>query len=211
MIEQINNDKLYPKIIKLKAELESGKCICGFRFDTVSVMNPSKFLDWYQDNAARLSEINLRYNQDKLMLPRLDIRINTLAEQIRKLERKYYNPHDRVAISDLINFGIKYPIEDYLSSLRFRSPRVSPTRDLDGEPCNDDEFVKISHGYEPKLFDVRFYLERELDIAINKFQSVDLCNYFQKYNAEIRAVLIPSFPIHHHFGCIINYLEQKNP
>lgn len=170
--------------------------------------NWQQLIDWIGINREQITTAIVHRNRDRLLLPRIDARIQNLAQQLKRLEKKYQLPHQRVSARDLVAFGIKYPLVNREYDYQFQSPRHSPVRDLDGEPCGDQEFIQISHSYEPRQFDVRFHLEREIDFGVWQYNRNDLRNYFREFRYDLIRLLPRDFPVRDHFHCLINYFES---
>jgi hypothetical protein len=191
---------------------QNNKCSCGVELQNsesyhsffVDKTNYQKLSDWITRNREQIITAITDRNSDRLLLPRLDARIDDLAQQLKRLEKKYQLPHQRVSTRDLVAFGIKYPLANRVYDYQYRSPRHSPVRDLDGGPCGVQEFIQISHSYEPRQYDVRFYLEREIDFAVWQYNRIDRRNYFKEFRYDLIRLLPKGFPVRDHFECIIN-------
>ena len=185
------------------------KCWCGKELPgcKLSDIDQQRLVEWFADNKDELlTAITLR-ERDRLLLPRIDSRISNLAQQLRKLEKKYQLPHQRVSTRDLVAFGIKYPLDNQVTDYQYREPRHSPVRDLDGSPLgNDNEFIQISHSYEPRQYDVRFYLEREIDLAVWDYNRIDRRNYYKEFRYDLIRLFPKGFPIRDHLHCIFKKL-----
>jgi hypothetical protein len=189
------------------------KCCCGSFLNNTATYNlffnesnNLKLKNWIYKNKIPLLDIITKRARDRLLLPRLDARIDDLAQQLKRLEKKYQLPHQRVSTRDLVAFGIKYPLANRVYDYQCRSPRHSPVRDLDGGPCGVQEFIQISHSYEPRQYDVRFHLEREIDFAVWQYNSIDRRNYFKEFRYDLIRLLPKGFPVRDHFECIINVI-----
>lgn len=192
------------------------KCLCGAELPNLGFgmdsyvsffadnINFQRLADWVARNREQINNALVLRNRDRLLLPRIDARIQKLAQQLKRLEKKYQLPHQRVSARDLVVFGIKYPIANRVYDYQCLSPRHSPVRDLDGEPCGDQEFIQISHSYEPRQYDVRFHLEREMDLAVWQYNRIDCRNYFREFRYDLIRLLPRGFPIREHFHCLIS-------
>ncbi len=190
------------------------KCCCGAELDNsveysaffANNTNWQRLADWVTQNREQINDAMTLRERDKLLLPRIDARINDLAIQLKRLEKKYQLPHQRVSARDLVAFGIKYPLANRVYDYQCLSPRHSPVRDLDGEPCGDQEFIQISHSYEPRQYDVRFHLEREIDFAVWQYNKIDRRNYFKDFRYDLLRLLPKGFPIRDHLHCLLKQL-----
>ena len=188
-----------------------GKCLCGAELPNSELYglffedntNWQRLVDWVARNREQINDAMTLRERDRLLLPRIDARLSELAIQLKQLEKKFQLPHQRVSARDLVAFGIKYPLSNRVYDYQFQSPRHSPVRDLDGEPCGDQEFIQISHSYEPRQYDVRFYLEREIDFAVWQYNRIDRRNYFKDFRYDLLRLLPKGFPVRDHFHCLV--------
>lgn len=187
------------------------KCVCSDNInnnteDLIKLVNIEKLQKWFTSNRNAVLSVMTARNRDRLLLPRIDARISNLAQQLRKLEKKYTLPHQRVSARDLSAFGIKYPLENRVYDYQFREHRHTIVRDIDGEPCDGQEFVEISHSYEPKMYDVRFYLEQEIDMAVWHYNRIDRRDYYREFRYDLCRLLPKGFPAGDHLHCIFSEL-----
>lgn len=206
--ELFNHELFNQKLFK------NHKCCCGSELGNLveystffaNITNWQRIVDWVARNSEQINDAMTLRERDRLLLPRIDARINNLAMQLKRLEKKYQLPDQRVSAGDLVAFGIKYPLSNRVYDYQFQSPRHSPVRDLDGELCGDQEFIQISHSYEPRLYDVRFYLEREIDFAVWQYNRIDRRNYFKDFRYDLLRLLPKGFPVRDHFHCLVSSL-----
>jgi len=184
-------------------------CWCGAEIPGFSTIDQQRLVEWFAKNREPLLGAITTRERERLLLPRIDARISSLAQQLRRLEKKYQLPHLRVSARDLVAFGIKYPVENRLYDYQYREPRHSPVRDLDGSPLGDNEFIQISHSYEPRQYDVRFYLEREIDWAVWEYNRIDRRNYYREFRYDLARLFPKSFPVRDHLHCIFGKLMRN--
>lgn len=187
-------------------------CWCGAEITgfLLEAIDTPKLKEWFAIHREPILIAITNRERDRLLLPRIDSRLASLAQQLKRLEKKYQLPHQRVSARDLVSFGIKYPLDNRVYDYQYREPRHSPVRDLDGSPLGDDnEFIQISHTYEPRQQDVRFYLEREIDWAVWKYNRIDRRNYYKEFRYDLLRLFPKGFPIRDHLHCIFRKLIQN--
>ena len=86
--------------------------------------------EWFAKHREPLLVAMTNRKRDRLLLPRIDARLASLAQQLRQLEKKYQLPHQRVSARDLVSFGIKYPLDNRVYDYQYREHRHSPVRDV---------------------------------------------------------------------------------
>ena len=184
-----------------------GKDLSGFK---LSDLDQQRLGEWFVKHREPVQAAITNRDRDRLLLPRIDSRIFNLAQQLKRLEKKYQLPHQRVSARDLVAFGIKYPLDNRVYDYQYREPRHSPVRDFDGSPLGDDnEFIQISHSYEPRQYDVRFHLEREIDLAIWEYNRIDRRNYYKEFRYDLLKLFPKGFPIRDHLHCIFRKLMPE--
>lgn len=185
------------------------KCICGTEITGFQAedLEHQRLKEWFAKHREPLLVAMTNRERDRLLLPRIDARLASLAQQLKRLEKKYQLPHQRVSARDLVSFGIKYPLDNRVYDYQYREHRHSPVRDVDGEPLvGDTEFIQISHSYEPRMRDVRFYLEREIDWAVWEYNRIDRRNYYHEFRYDLLRLFPKGFPIRDHLHCIFSKL-----
>lgn len=190
------------------------QCWCGKEISGHNLVDleQQRLKDWFATHREQLLAAITNRERDRLLLPRIDARLFNLAQQLRLLEKKYQLPHQRVSARDLVAFCIKYPLDNRVYDYQYREHRHSPIRDLDGEPLGGktpngepqggQEFIEISHSYEPKMYDVRFYLEREIDMAVRYYNQIDRRNYYREFRYDLALLVPKGFPASEHLHCI---------
>ncbi len=170
-------------------------------------LDKQKLVEWFTKNREQLIVAITNRERDRLLLPRIDARLSSLATQLLQLEKKYQLPHQRVSARDLIAFGIKYPLKNMAYDYPYNYYRHSPVRDLDGEPLSgENNFIEISHSHEPIQFDVRFHLDREIDLAVWDYNRIDRRNYYKDFRYDLLRLFPKGFPIRDHLHCIFRKL-----
>ena len=195
---------------------KSGTCMCGaelpgFRIDD---LNLQRLKEWFTNKREPILAAITERSRARLLLPRIDARLSSLAKQHRQLEKKYTLPHQRVSARDLTAFGIKYPLQNRVYDYQFKEHRHTIVRDIDGEPLGGktpngeplggQEFIEISHSYEPKMYDVRFYLELEIDMAVRHYNRIDRRDYYREFRYDLARLVPKSFPVIDHLHCLIS-------
>lgn len=198
-------------LVSINESLHASNCICGAKLDQpYVVLNINRLQEWISSNRDALQNAMTTRARDRLLLPRIDTKISDLAQQLRRLEQKYTLPHQRVTAGDLTAFGIKYPLQNKVYDYQFRSPRHSPVRDIDGESsAGGDDFIQISHSYEPRLYDVRCYLEREINKSVLEYNRIDRRDYYREFRYDLFRLFPKGFPIRDHLHCIFRKIIQN--
>jgi hypothetical protein len=187
------------------------QCWCGDEIIGYNLvdLDTQKLREWFTIHCEPLLVAITNRTRDRLLLPRIDTRINNLAQQLKRLEQKYQFPHQRVSARDLVAFGIRYPLNYPVYDYQYRDPQYSPVRDLDCSPLADDnEFIQISHSYEPLLYNVRFYLGLEIDFAVWEYNRIDRRNYYREFRYDLLRLFHKGFPVRDHLHCIFKQIMQ---
>jgi hypothetical protein len=215
-IQMSNNQKQQSLQSQQQNYGKCGTCSCGTELPGFQIddLNLQRLKEWFTNKRDLILAAITDRARARLLLPRIDTRISNLAKQHRQLEKKYPLPHQRVSARDLTAFGIKYPLENRVYDYQFREHRHTIVRDIDGEPlggktpngepCDGQEFIEISHAYEPKMYDVRFYLEREIDMAIWHYNRIDRRDYYREFRYDFARLVPKSFPVRDHLHCLIS-------
>jgi len=181
-----------------------GQEILGFYLND---LDTPKLKEWFIMKREPLTAAMVARERNRLLLPRINARLTSLAKQLYRLEKKYKLPHQKVNARDLVAFGIKYPLDNRVFDYQYREYRHSPVRDLDGTPlCNDNEFIQIKHTFEPRLYDVRFHLEREIELSVLEYNRLDRWNYYREFQYDLMRLLPKGFPARDHLHCVFSKL-----
>jgi hypothetical protein len=214
----MSNNPNQPQQMLQSQSGNSGTCICGAKLSGFQIddVNQQRLKEWFTNKRELVLAAITERARARLLLPRIDTRITNLAKQHSQLEKKYTLPRQRVSARDLTAFGIKYPLENRVYDYQFKEHRYTIIREIDGEPlggktpngepCDGQEFIEISNAYEPKMYNVRFYLEREIDMAIWHYNKIDRRDYYREFRYDLLRLVPKGFPISDHLHCIFSEL-----